>query len=483
MFLAIDQGTTSSRALVFDERGGVRGIGQHEFMQHFPAPGHVEHDAEVILATQQRAIDDAWRAAGEPAIAAVGITNQRETVVVWDRRSGVPIHRAIVWQDRRTADRLAALRAAGHEARVLERTGLPLDPYFSAAKIAWILDAVPGARAASARGELAAGTIDSWLVWRFNGGRVFATDASNASRTSLYDLHTGAFAEELCALFAVPRACLPEIRDSAGDFGRIEGRGWPIRGVLGDQQAALFGHGCVAPGMAKCTYGTGAFVLANAGEAVPAPQPGVLRTVAWRLAGRDTFATEGSVLVCGAAIQWLRDQLGVLGRAGDAEAIARSVPDSGGVVFVPAFAGLGTPHWDPSARGVLVGLTRGTTKAHLVRAAVEAMALQVDDVLQAMGRAPGGELHVDGGAAANGLLLELQAALAGCPVVRPALLEATAFGAFRLAMLGAGRVRTPAELPTLPGGETSVAPDPTRCDVARLRARWRDAVQRSRGWA
>lgn len=484
MFLALDQGTTSSRAIVFDGDGQPRGFGQREFGQHFPAPGHVEHDAEEILASQLAAAATAIAAAGDPPIEAVGITNQRETVVVFDRRTGRPVHRAIVWQDRRTKDRLEAVRRAGHEPFVRERTGLALDPYFSAAKIAWILDHVDGARAAAERGELCAGTIDSWLVHRLTGGAVFATDASNASRTSLFDLHRGDFTEELCRLFGVPRRCLPEVRDSAGDFGTEVRHGWPLRAVLGDQQAALFAHGCFGPGEAKCTYGTGAFVLQNAGPGVPTAAPGVLSTVAWRLGGVSTHAREGSVLVCGAAIQWLRDQLGILASAAESEAIARSVPDSGDVVFVPSFTGLGTPWWDPSARGLVVGLTRGTTKAHIVRATIEAMALQVDDVLAVMGRdAEPATLHVDGGAAANGLLLEIQASLQGAPVVRPALLEATAFGAFRMSLLGSGRCAQLADLPELPGAPLAVQPTLSAAAVQLLRDRWRAAVQRARGWA
>lgn len=478
MFLALDQGTTSSRAIVFDAGGSVHGVGQCEFEQHFPAPGHVEHDADEILGSQRAAAAAACRAAGDPAITAAGITNQRETVVVFDRATGRPVHRAIVWQDRRTAGALAELK--DREDDVRRRTGLSLDPYFSAAKIAWVLDHVPGARRRAERGELGAGTVDCWLVHALTRGEVFATDATNASRTSLFDLGAGDWSDELCEMFAVPRACLPEVRDSAGDFGEADA-GWPLRAVVGDQQAALFGHGCSAPGDTKCTYGTGAFVLTNAGTAVPPPEPGVLTTVAWRIAGETTFAREGSVLVCGAAIQWLRDQLGLVRSAGETEALARSVGDSGGVVFVPAFAGLGTPHWDPTARGAILGLTRGTTKAHLVRAALEALALQVDDVLVAMGGARS-ELHVDGGATGNGLLLEIQAALLGAPVVRPELLEATAFGAFRMSLLGAGVHRDPGDLPALPGAPTVVQP-PADIDVEELRARWRRAVPRARGWA
>jgi len=483
MFLALDQGTTSSRAIVFDRDGTPRGIGQREFPQHFPAPGHVEHDPLDVLTSQLEAAAAAIRAAGSPTIEAAGITNQRETVVVWDRRTGEPIHRAIVWQDRRTQRVLDELKRAGHEERVREQTGLPLDPYFSAAKIAHVLDAVPGARAAAERGELCAGTIDAWLVWSLTGKTVFATDPGNASRTSLFDLRTGAFDDGLCALFRVPRRCLPEVRDSAGDFGTAV-HGWPLRAVLGDQQSALFAHDCVRPGDGKCTYGTGAFVLQNAGTSPPPPVAGVLSTVAWRANGTTTFAREGSVLMCGAVIQWLRDQLGLLRTAAESEAVARSVVDSGDVVFVPSFVGLGTPRWDPTARGLLVGLTRGTTKAHVVRAAIEGMALQVDDVLGAMrGDGPSRPLHVDGGASANGLLLEIQASLLGAPVERPALLEATAFGAFRMALLGARVCRSIDELPRLPGAPTIVAPSLPAAAVLRLRERWRAAVPRAAGWS
>ena len=483
MLIALDQGTTSCRAFAFDERGAVLGRAQQEFEQYFPAPGEVEHDAEQILQVQWQVAQQAWQQAGGGAVQALGITNQRETVVVWERATGVPIHRAIVWQDRRTAPQLQRLREAGHEVAIRAATGLPLDPYFSAAKIAWILDAVPGARARAMRGELCCGTIDSWLLFRLTDGRVFATEPSNASRTSLFDLRTGDFSDELCMHFRVPRACLAEIRDSAGDFGVVAANGWPIRAVLGDQQAALFGHGCTAMGAAKCTYGTGAFVLLQCGATLPAASDGLLATVAWRLGGVDAFALEGSVLVCGAAIQWLRDNLGVLQHAGQAEALARSVPDSGGVVFVPAFTGLGSPHWDPHARGLLIGLSRGTHKAHLVRAAIEAMALQVDEVITAMRRGRVlDSLRVDGGAAANGLLLELQASLGGVPVLRPAFLETTAFGAFRMALLGCGVVQRPEDLP-LPGGDAvRVAPDP-ELPVAELRRRWQAAVPRALGWA
>ncbi|MEM7205647.1 MAG: glycerol kinase [Planctomycetota bacterium] len=486
-FLALDQGTTSSRALVFDgDSYRVTGVAQHEFRQHFPRPGWVEHDAEEILATQWRAAQEAHRAAGEPQITAVGITNQRETVVVFDRRSGKPIHHALVWQDRRTAAALAELASNGRAARVKELTGLPMDPYFSAAKIAWILDAVPGARQAAARGELAATTVDGWLIHRLTDGAVLATEPSNASRTSLYDLSQGDWSDELLELFRVPRACLPEIRPSAGPFGNVAATGWPICGVLGDQQAALFGQGCLQPGAAKCTYGTGAFLLQNCGTARPNVEQGVLGTVAWRLGDRDTFATEGSVLVCGALVQWLRDGLGIIDNAAALEPLARSVPDTGGVVVVPAFAGLGTPHWDPQARGLIIGLTRGTTRAHLARAALEAMAYSVREVQLAVAAASGHplpELRVDGGAVANDLLLQLQAAISGIPVRRPAQLESTALGACRIAMLGCGGAATPEQLPPTGTHADNFPPEAGVVDAEAGWRQWREAVDRSRGWA
>lgn len=484
--LALDQGTTSSRALVFDAAGTEVAKSQHEFEQHFPAPGLVEHDPEQIWATQERAMREAYEAAGRPKLAGIAITNQRETVVVFERATGRPLHPAIVWQDRRTTDVLAELQRQGRGPFVHERTGLPLDPYFSAAKIAWVLDRVPGARRRAEAGEVLAGTIDSWLLWQLTRGAVFATEPSNASRTSLYDLRTGDWSDELCDLFRVPRACLPVLRDSAGSFGTCAEFAAPITGILGDQQAALFGQGCTSPGSAKCTYGTGAFLLANAGERPPRGEHGLLATVAWRIAGRDTFALEGSVLVAGSLAQWLRDGLGIVTRTADLEALARSVPDSGGVVLVPAFQGLGTPHWDPDARGLLIGLTRATHKAHLARAGIEAIALSVDDVLRAMQRVlptPLAALRVDGGAAANDLLLELQAALAGIPIERPHHLECTAFGAARMAMLGAGLARSLDELPRSAGATLRVLPHPEAFDLAMLRRRWESAVARSRGWA
>jgi glycerol kinase len=483
-FIALDQGTTSSRAIVFDADGRELARAQHEFTQHFPAPDRVEHDAEEIFATQWRAAEEAHAAAGRPPVRAVGITNQRETVVVFDRRTGTPIHRAIVWQDRRTAARLGELRERGHEARVRELTGLPLDPYFSAAKIASILDAVPGARAAAQRGELAATTIDGWLLHKLTGGAVLATEPSNASRTSLYDLRKGDFSDELLELFDVPRACLPEIKPSAGAFGTVAATGWPITAMLGDQQAALFGQGCTEPGDTKCTYGTGAFLLSNCGAQPATPAAGTLATVAWRIGGADTFALEGAVLVFGALVQWLRDGLGMIPNAAAIEPLARSVPDSGGLALVPAFTGLGTPHWDPYARGLLIGVTRGTQRGHIARAALEALACQVCELQLAIEQATGRgitELRVDGGAAANDLLLEIQAALSGSRIRRPKQLETTARGAMSMARVGVGEA--PARGAAHDEGARAFEPSEGVVDAPRLWRRWQAAVERCRGWA
>ncbi len=481
--LALDQGTTSSRAILFAADGTVLARASRPVPQHYPRPGWVEHDADAIFDGQWAAAVEAHAAGGAPPIAAVGITNQRETVVLIERATGRPLYRAIVWQDRRTADELRRLRATGVADAVAAKTCLPLDPYFSAAKIAWLLDHVPGARAAAERGDVVATTIDAFLVHRLTGGAVTATDASNASRTSLVDLATGDYDDELLRLFRVPRACLPEIRASAGDFGSVAATGWPIRGVLGDQQAALFGQGCHTPGTAKCTYGTGAFLLMQCGTERPIARDGLLATIAWRIGTTLHYASEGSVLVAGALVQWLRDELGLFATSADIEALARSVPDSGDVVVVPAFAGLGTPHWDADARGAILGLTRGTTKAHIARAALEAIALQILDVQRAIERATERaftELRVDGGAAANRLLLELQASLSGVDVVRPAELETTAVGAMQVARLGLGDTSVLAA--AAPGAER-IAPMPDRLDRERLERFWAAGVARARGWS
>jgi len=446
--LAIDQGTTGTTVLVIDEQLVVRGQHTQDFPQIFPQPGWVEHDPEAIIHSVEVAIAQALAAAGVAGstVAAIGITNQRETTVLWDRATGRAVHNAIVWQCRRTADRCAVLKAAGHEALFKARTGLVLDPYFSGTKVAWLLDHVPDARTRAARGELAFGTIDSFLVARLTGGAVHVTDVSNASRTLLMDLETLAWDPTLADLLTVPLAVLPTIRSSAEVYGKTRGfkglpDGIPIAGMAGDQQAALFGQACFAPGEAKCTYGTGAFLLMNTGERPVFSQNGLLTTVAWQVGGHVTYALEGSAFIAGAAVQWLRDGLGLIQHASEIEGLAAQVPDTGGVYFVPALTGLGAPYWRPEARGVIHGLTRGTTAAHLARATLEGIAFQNQDVLAAMQRDLGHPLttlKVDGGAAANGLLMQIQADLLGVEIVRPAMLQTTALGAALLAGLGSG---------------------------------------------
>ena len=484
--IAIDQGTTGTTVLVLDERLAVCGRGYQEFPQVYPQPGWVEHEPDAIWASVTGALRIALAGIAPASVAAIGITNQRETSVVWERASGRPVHNAIVWQARRTADVCAALRAAGHEARVRELTGLTLDPYFTATKLAWLLDAGGGAlRARAERGELAAGTIDSFLVHRLTGGAVHATDVSNASRTLLLDLHTLAWSDELCALLRVPRTLLPTVVSSAGEVGRTRGvpglpDGIPIAGLAGDQQSALFGQACFAPGEAKCTYGTGAFILMNTG-ATPVPSTsGLLTTVAWRLPdGELAYALEGSAFIAGAAVQWLRDGLGFFTSAGEVEALARSVPDSAGVVVVPAFAGLGAPHWRPTARGSITGLTRGTTRAHIARATLEGIALQNVDILRAMqadsGRALA-TLKVDGGASANDLLMQFQSDVLGVEIVRPALVETTALGAALLAGIGAGVWPDKQSILTTWREDRRFVPTTDRAAVAAHLARWDAAV-------
>ena len=444
--LAIDQGTTGTAAFVFDERLRVRGHSDKEFPQRFPKPGWVEHDAEDIWACTRAVARAALRAADAKAkdLAAVGITNQRETVVAWDARTGKPLTRAIVWQDRRTAARCDELRAQGREAWVRERTGLVTDPYFSATKMEWMLQHVPAVQRAAKAGTLRLGTVDSFLVWRLTGGQVHATEPGNASRTMLYDLDRRGWSDELLSLFGVPREALPEVRRSAGDFGTTAkealGAEVPIAGVAGDQQAALFGQACHRPGDAKNTYGTGSFLLMNTGSKRPASER-LLATVAWDVGGEVEYALEGSIFTTGASVQWLRDGLGIVKQASETERIAKSVPDAGGVRFLPALAGLGAPHWDPHARGMLVGLTRGTTRAHVVRAVLEATAHRSAEVARAMvedSGVPIRALRVDGGGSMNGFLMQLQADLLGVPVERPKVSETTALGAASLAALGAG---------------------------------------------
>jgi len=498
--LALDQGTTSSRAIVFDRKGGIRGVAQREFAQHYPQPGWVEHDALEIWRTQLETARTALLNAGVAAsqIAAIGITNQRETTVLWDRATGQPVAPAIVWQDRRTASLCDALTDAGHATIVQRRTGLRLDAYFSGTKLAWLLDHVPSARAAAEAGRLAFGTIDTWLIWNLTGGAVHATDASNASRTLLYDLHAGDWHDELLTLLRIPRAVLPEIVASSGVIAQTLpqwlGAAIPIAGVAGDQQAATFGQACFTPGMAKNTYGTGCFMLMNVGDAPAARHERLLSTVGWQINTADgvqahtktRYLLEGSVFVAGAAVQWLRDGLGLIERSDQIEALAASVPDSDDVFFVPALTGLGAPYWDPYARGTLVGLTRGTTRAHVARAALEAIALQSAVLLASM-RTDSGialtELRVDGGAARNNLLMQMQADLLGVPVARPCVAESTALGAAGLAGLACGFWQDEDDYARHWQIERVFEPVwSTDQREARL-ARWEQAVALAKGWA
>jgi len=490
--LALDQGTTSSRSLVFDAHGRVVAQAQREFTQHFPQPGWVEHDAREIWDTQRSTMLEALRSAGISArdIAAVGISNQRETTVLWDRSTGEPVAPAIVWQDRRTAAACDALRAAGHEPEIAARTGLLLDPYFSATKLAWLLDHVPGARARAGRGELAFGTIDSWLIYKLTQHRRHVTDATNASRTLLFNLRDARWDDALLARFDVPRACLPEVVDSClarADAIEIEldGVKLPLTGIAGDQQAALFGQGCFSPGMVKNTYGTGCFALMHTGSALQVSRHRLLTTVALKR-GACQYALEGGVFMGGATVQWLRDGLGIIDRSADVEALAGSVPDTGDVYLVPAFAGLGAPQWDAAARGTLVGLTRGSTRAHVARAALESIAFQSADLINAMRQDAGCQFHelrVDGGAARNDLLMQFQADILGVPVLRPANTETTAFGAAALAGLGVGLWQSQEELAATWSLERRFEPRMRPDEAARRMARWHQAVERSRGWA
>jgi glycerol kinase len=484
--IAIDAGTTGVRSFAVDASGRPVAWAYREFPQHFPQPGWVEHDAADIWRVTVETLAEVVARAGE--VAAIGITNQRETVVVWDRTTGRPLSRAIVWQDRRTAPTCDQLRAAGHEPFVRARTGLVLDPYFSATKLSWLLH--DGGVAATP--SLAFGTVDAWLLWNLTGGRVHATDPSNASRTMLYDIGTRAWSDELCALFDVPMACLPEVLPSSGRFGVTDpasaaGLSVPVSGIAGDQQAALFGQACVAPGMTKNTYGTGSFVLTNVGPTMPAPVDGLLTTIAWSLAaGEVTYAMEGAIFVTGAAIQWLRDGLGVIGDASETGPLAASVPDTGGVYLVPAFTGLGSPWWDPYARGTIVGITRGTTRAHLARAVVEAMAFQTADVVDAIGAASGTalpEMRVDGGASVMDVLCQFQADVLGVPVRRAAIQETTALGAAYLAGVAEGVWASAEDVNARWSADASFAPSISAEERTTRITQWRRAVERSRDWA
>ena len=493
LVLALDQGTTSSRAIAFDRTGRAVASASREFEQRYPAPGHVTHDPEAIWESQLAVAREVVARNGGPGrFAALGLTNQRETTVVWERDTGRPVADAIVWQSRITAPFCAALREAGHEPLFRARTGLPLDAYFSGPKIRHILDSDPGLRTRAERGELAFGTVDSFLLWRLTGGRVHATDVSNASRTLLFDIHRLAWDEELLGLVGVPRAMLPEVRPSSGLFGDTDrslfGTPIPIGGVAGDQQAATFGQACFSPGEAKNTYGTGAFLLLNTGAVPVASEHGLLTTVLWQL-GPDlppAYALEGSVFVAGAAVQWLRDGLRAIGNSGEVERLAAGVEDTGGVYLVPAFVGLGAPHWDPDARGALLGLTRGTGLPQIARATIESIAYQVRDVLDAMDADAGGRLRalrVDGGAAVNDTLLQFQADILGAPVERPVVAETTALGAAYLAGLAVGFWRDPADVAANWALDRRFEPamDPARRE--RLLRGWRRAVERSLGWA
>ena len=490
--LALDQGTTSSRAILFDRAGRAMGVAQREFPQIFPQPGHVEHDPEDIWRTQLQTARDVLAQAGLAAadVAAIGVTNQRETTVLWERATGRPVANAIVWQSRVTAGFCDRLKAAGHEPMVRARTGLVVDAYFSASKIKHLLDTTDGLRARAAKGEVLFGTIDTFLIWRLTGGRVHVTDESNASRTLLYDIHRRRWDDDLLALFDVPRQMLPEVRPSSEVYGETDAAhfGAPIRiaGAAGDQQAALFGQACFAPGEAKNTYGTGCFMLLNTGERPVASQKGLLTTVAWRLGDTTTYALEGSVFVAGAAVQWLRDGLRAITTSADVERLMRDVPDAGGVYLVPAFVGLGAPYWDPHARGLIVGLTRDSRVEHIARAAVDAMAYQTRDVLEVMQDEAGlalPHLKVDGGASANAMLLQFQADQLGVPVRRPVVAETTALGAAYLAGLAVSYWRGLEDVRQNWALDREFSPRMPAAERARGYDGWKRAVQRSLGWA
>jgi glycerol kinase len=488
--LALDQGTTSSRAILFDEHGTPVSVSQREFRQIYPQPGWVEHDPKEIIATQRETAREAVRQANVSLknVMAVGITNQRETTIIWDRQTGEPIHNAIVWQDRRTAAMCAELKAVGAESLVTERTGLVIDPYFSGTKIAWLLDEIPGARARAERGELAFGTVDTWLVWHLTGNRTHVTDPSNASRTLLFNIHMNDWDPELLALLRVPRALLPDVHPSAHAFGMIPaslvGEPLIIGGIAGDQQAALFGQACHKPGMAKNTYGTGCFMLLHTGDRVVRSNNGLVATSCAQVKGVE-FALEGSVFIGGAVVQWLRDELQFFSSSSEIERLAASCLDSGDVFLVPAFTGLGAPYWDAHARGALIGITRGTSRAHIARAALESIAFQSAELLDAMQKDAGErltELRVDGGASANDLLMQFQADLLGVPVVRPKVLETTALGAAYLAGLTVDLWKSRDELAQQWQAQKRFEPHMQRKEAERKLARWREAVRRARNW-
>lgn len=489
--LALDQGTTSSRAILYDRDGAIHGLAQRELQQIYPHPGWVEHDPEEIWASQiSVAVEALSRADSRPRdIAALGITNQRETTIVWDRATGKPVYNAIVWQDRRTAPICNRLRDQGLEESIRQKTGLLIDAYFSASKIIWILENVKDARQKARAGELAFGTVDSWLIWKLTSGKLHATDATNASRTMLFNIHEGTWDRELLDAFDIPDALLPEVRASSGTYDRVSTTlaldGVPITGVAGDQQAALFGQACFRPGMAKCTYGTGAFLLQTLGEKSRPSKNRLLTTVAWQKDNKFEYAMEGSVFVAGSVVQWLRDGLGIIRASDDVEPLALSVPDNGDIYIVPAFTGLGAPHWDPCARGTIIGITRGTKSGHIARAALESIAYQVADLLHAMrddSGVPITELRVDGGAARNDTLLQFQADLLGIPVVRPAVTETTSLGAAFLAGLAAGFWKDTDEIQTQWKVDRKFLPRRSRKEVEHLSGRWHQALERAKSW-
>ncbi len=487
--LALDQGTTSSRAIVFDGRGRAIATAQQEFAQHYPRPGWVEHDPRDLWESTRRTALGAVAEANLTgrSIAALGLTNQRETTLLWDRRTGRPLHRAIVWQDRRTADACALLRRRGLAPLFRQKTGLLLDPYFSGTKLAWLLDHIPGARRRAEKGELAFGTVDTWLLWQLTGGRVHATDVSNASRTLLLNLRTAGWDDELLKILRIPREVLPEVRASSGVFGEVSAvpalNGLPISGIAGDQHAALFGQACWSPGMAKNTYGTGCFLLMHTGQKPVVSKNNLLTTIAWQIDGRLEYALEGSVFIGGAVVQWLRDGLGLIAKSVDVEKLAAQVTDNGGVYLVPAFSGLGAPHWDAAARGVITGLTRGSNAGHLARAALESIAYQSADLLRAMAADCGRqlrELRVDGGATVNNALMQFQADLLRVPVVRPCTTETTALGAAYLAGLAVGFWKNRAEIASLWSADRTFRARMPAATARRLLAGWHAAVARAR---
>ena len=487
--LALDQGTTSSRALVINESGKVVAVAQKEFTQIFPQPGWVEHDPNEIWSSQIGVAADALSQAGASAkdVAAIGITNQRETAVVWDRKTSEPIHNAIVWQDRRTAGICDKMKAAGLESMITQKSGLVIDAYFSGTKVQWLLDNVPGAREKANRGELAFGTIDSWLIWKLTNGAVHVTDESNASRTMLFNIYTRTWDDELLKALKVPRSMLPEVKASSEVYGESTGilAGVPIAGIAGDQQSALFGQMCTKPGMAKNTYGTGSFMLMNTGTEGVTSKNKLLTTIAWRRAGQTEYALEGSVFVTGAVVQWLRDGLKIIRTAPEVEELATSVPDNGGVYLVPGFVGLGAPHWDPYARGTIVGLSRGSTAAHIARAALEGIAYQVADILLAMTADSGvklAELRVDGGASKNNLLMQFQADILGIPVVRPSDTETTALGSAYLAALAVGYYKSLEEVAAHWAMDRTFEPKMSADQRQKLQAEWNKALGRAKGW-